>query len=77
MRLMGETRRRLGQVHVGTLVIQSKADETVRLVSAEIIARGVSGPSSIVWLEHSRHNALLDTERSVMNEAVLDHLRSA
>jgi carboxylesterase len=76
MHLIGETRRRLGQVDVHTLVIQSKADETVRPVSAEIIAGGVSGLSTIVWLEHSRHNALLDTERSVMNDAVLAHLRS-
>lgn len=75
MRLIGETRRRLGRVDVRTLVIQSRVDEMVRPVSAEIIARGVSGGSRIVWLGHSRHNALLDAERSVMNEAVLEHLR--
>jgi len=74
--LMKETRRRLGEIEVRTLVIQSKSDETVRPVSAEIIASNVAGGSKIVWLEHSRHNALLDTERATMNEAVLDHLRS-
>jgi carboxylesterase len=75
--LIRETRRLLGRISVRTLVIQSRADETVRPVSAEIIARSVAGGSKIVWLEHSRHNALLDTERSIMNEAVLDHVRSA
>jgi carboxylesterase len=77
MHLMAETRRRLGQVEVRTLVIQSKADETVQLVSVDIIVGGVAGDSKVVWLEHSRHNALLDTERSVMNEAVLAHFHSA
>jgi len=77
MHLMKETRRRLGEINVRTLVIQSKADETVRLVSAEIIAREVGGGSKLVWLKHSRHNALLDTELPTINEAVLKHLRSS
>jgi carboxylesterase len=77
LRLIAETRRRLDQVRVRTLVIQSKADETVRPVSAEIIAGSVAAPSEILWLQRSRHNALLDAERAVMNDAILAHVRSA
>ena len=70
--------RRLDRVRAPALIVQSRADETVRPESAEILASRVgSSRKRILWLEHSRHNALLDTERDLMHEAVLDHFRSA
>jgi carboxylesterase len=59
------------------LVIQSKADESVRPVSAEIIKdRTSSFRKKLVWLERSRHNSLLYNERQVIHDAVLGHLRN-
>jgi carboxylesterase len=57
------------------LIIQSKTDETVKPVSAEIIYDGIgSSEKGLVWLEHSRHVALLDKERDVISQAILEHL---
>lgn len=76
VKLTKEVRRRLSKVSAPLLVIQSLADETVKPLSAEIIAdRAGSRDSRIVWLEHSRHNALLDTERDTIAQAMLEHLR--
>ncbi|NIA25879.1 MAG: alpha/beta fold hydrolase [Gammaproteobacteria bacterium] len=78
LRLKRRALRHLDRVHAPALIIQSRADETVRPESADILARRLgSSRKRILWLEHSRHNALLDTERDVMDEAILEHLRSA
>lgn len=77
LRLKREALRHLDRVHAPALIIQSRADETVRPESAVILARRLgSSRKRILWLEHSRHNALLDTERDIMDEAILEHLRS-
>jgi len=69
--------RSLERVTCPALVVQSRVDETVRPESAEIILRGLgSRHKRIVWLERSRHVALLDTERGLIHEQVLEHLRS-
>jgi carboxylesterase len=68
----------LGRVTCPTLVIQSKTDETVRPKSAEIIYDGLgSTEKGIVWLERSRHVAVIDVERGAIAASILDHLRSA
>ncbi len=59
------------------LVIQSRIDETVRPISARILANSLRGNSRLVWLERSMHNALLDRERDVIASTVLTHLREA
>jgi len=71
-------RRNLWRVQCPALVIQSRADETVGPKSAEIIYDGVgSTTKGLVWLEQSRHVAVLDTERDVIGEAILEHLQAA
>ena len=73
--LVNAARRNLFRVECPALVIQSRADETVRPVSGEIIYDGLgSSEKGLVWLERSRHVALLDAERDVIQQVVMDHL---
>jgi len=61
-----------------TLVIQSKADETVRAESAGRLAHALAEAEvSVTWLERSPHNALLLDERSVIHAAISAHLRES
>lgn len=62
------------QVTCPTLVIQSLADETVDPVSGSILAKAFRGESRLVWLEHSIHNALLDSERTTIHRAVWERI---
>lgn len=74
--LMRETKARLPEVTCPLLVIQSRVDESVRPVSAEIILHRTSSfRKRLVWLERSRHNSLLDDERPIIHDRVLEHLR--
>lgn len=76
--LIRATRRNLMRVTCPALVIQSKTDETVRPRSGEIIYDGLgSREKGLVWLEHSRHVAVIDEEREVIAAAILEHLESA
>jgi carboxylesterase len=76
MDLVRETKARSPQVTCPLLVIQSRIDESVRPVSAEIIMQRTSSfHKELVWLEHSRHNSLLDEERHIIHDKVLEHLR--
>ena len=56
------------------LVIQSKADETVDPVRGRKLARALGPSARQVWLERSAHNALLDRDRPLIHELVLDHI---
>lgn len=62
------------RVRVPALVIQSVVDETVKPVSAKYIVRALGGPTRVVWLEDAKHVALLDHERHVILDEMLDHL---
>jgi len=74
--LIRETKGQLPDVTVPLLVIQSRADESVRTVSAQIIMERTSSfHKELVWLERSRHNSLLYDERNVIHDKVLEHLR--
>ena len=64
-------------VDASALVIQSKADETVRPISGRILASLFRGNSRLVWLERSMHNALIDRERDVIASTMLSHFRGA
>lgn len=76
--LVRATRRNLSRVTCPALVIQSKTDETVRPRSGEIIYDSLgSHEKGLVWLEHSRHVAVIDEERDVISAAILEHLESA
>jgi carboxylesterase len=59
------------------LVVQSRIDETVDPRSATILARALGPSARLLWLDHSRHNALLDREREQIHEALLELLRTA
>lgn len=73
--LIRASRASLGRVTCPTLIVQSRADETVRPKSARMILRGIAATEKrIVWLERSRHVALLDRERDHIHTHVLDHL---
>lgn len=78
MDLVAAARRVLGRVTCPALVMQSRADETVKPVSGEIIYRDLgSTRKRLVWLEHSRHVATIDLERHLIEEEVLRHLADA
>jgi carboxylesterase len=74
--LISASNRSLHRVTCPALIIQSKADETVRPVSGEIIYEGLgSVDKGLVWLEKSRHVAVLDGERDVIARVILEHLQ--
>jgi carboxylesterase len=76
--LIVAARNNLHRVTCPALIIQSRADETVKPVSAEIIFDGLgSSQKGLVWLEQSRHVAVIDVERDVIADAILEHLKSA
>ncbi|MDH3250005.1 MAG: alpha/beta fold hydrolase [Acidimicrobiia bacterium] len=54
------------------LVVQSLVDESVDPRSATKLTAAFGPSTRLVWLESSRHNALLDRERHVIHQAVLD-----
>jgi carboxylesterase len=73
--LVRASRASLSRVTCPTLIVQSRVDETVRPGSAEIIRDGIAADDKrILWLERSRHVALLDGERDLIVRAVLDLL---
>jgi carboxylesterase len=61
-----------GRLRRPSLVIQSRTDEAVRPRSGPILARRLQG--RLMWLERSRHNALLDPARHLIHEAVAAHI---
>jgi esterase/lipase len=58
LRLMQNTRRRLGQVRQPVLIIQSRGDETVCQQSAEILKWGLGSASAVdvLMLDGSGHS---------------------
>lgn len=73
--LIKETKARLAQVTCPLLVIQSRVDESVRPVSAEIIMHKTSSlQKELVWLERSPHNSLLYEERDLIHAKILEHI---
>lgn len=76
--LVRGVRANLWRVGCPLLVIQSRADATVRPESARIIVDGVaSGDRRLVWLEQARHVALMDPERAVIHREVVRHISAA
>lgn len=63
------------RVEASTLIIHSRADETVDAKSAGILAAAlVNAKVKIVWLETSPHNALLYHERDLIHAAISTHI---
>jgi carboxylesterase len=76
--LVDAARAVLPRVTVPALVIQSRTDETVHPESGEIIYQGLgSVEKRIMWLQRSRHVALLDSERDLIHQAILQHVGDA
>lgn len=76
--LIDGARAALPRVTVPAVIIQSHADETVRPDSAQIIYDGLgSAAKRIVWLQRSRHVALLDGERDLIHQEILGQARAA
>lgn len=76
--LIRVARTSLKRITCPALVIQSKADETVHPKSAEIIYDNLGSASKrLLWMENARHAAVLDADRHLIAEALLDHLEAA
>jgi carboxylesterase len=76
--LMRAARRNLATITCPALVIQSLRDETVRPESGRIIYSGISSADkTLLWLERSRHNALVDAERDLIHDAVMGRISHA
>lgn len=60
------------QVEAPSLVIQSRTDQTTHPKSGPILRKALGETSRLLWLEHSMHNALFDTERDIIRDAVLE-----
>jgi carboxylesterase len=72
------TRRRLAEVRVPTLILQSRKDTTVAPESADLIYNGISTPQEgkqIVWFDVTEHEMFLDCEREATIEAVVQYVR--
>lgn len=72
------TRRRLPEVHMPTLILQSRKDTTVAPESAEIIYQNISTPAEqkrIVWFETTEHEMFRDCEREATIGTVVDCVR--
>jgi len=72
------TRRRLPEVQVPALIMQSRNDSTVAPESAEIIYEGISTPpeqKGIIWFEETEHEMFRDCEREAAIQTVVNYVR--
>jgi carboxylesterase len=72
------TRRRLPEVRIPTLIVQSHKDGTVAPESADIIYSGISTPADqkrIAWFEVTEHEMFRDCEREAVIGTVVDYVR--
>jgi carboxylesterase len=73
-----QTRRRLPEVRVPMLILQSRNDRTVMPRSAEIIYHGISTPADqkrIIWFERTEHEMFRDCESEQTIGAVVEFVR--
>jgi carboxylesterase len=78
LELSEQTRTRLKEIAVPTLILQSRRDTTVAPESAEIIYHGISTPTEqkrIVWFDRTEHEMFRDCERDATIGAVVDYVR--
>jgi len=72
------TRRRLADIRVPVLIIQSRKDTTVAPESADIITKGISTPQEqkrIAWLDVTDHEMFQDCEQKAIIETVAGYVR--
>ena len=73
------TRRRLPEVRVPTLIMQSHNDSTVAPESADIIYNNISTPrgqKDVVWFDETDHEMFRDCEREATTETVVEWVRT-
>lgn len=76
LKLMKMAEKNLRQINCPTLVVQSKMDETVNPVSAQIIYDRVSASQKeILWLDRSKHVCTIGPEREVMHKKIHEFLQ--
>jgi carboxylesterase len=76
--LIKVTRRRLPEVQVPALIVQSRRDTTVDEVAANLIYDGISTPAGekrIVWFEVTEHEMLRDCEGEAVIQTVVDYVK--
>jgi carboxylesterase len=77
LELVEVTRRRLPEVRVPTLILQSRKDTVTAPRSAEIIYDRISTPPEqkrIVWFKNTQHEMFRDCEREAVIETVADYV---
>ena len=75
LELISHVKQRLSKVTVPLLIVQSKAEHTVRPESAEYIYQQVgSTEKELVWLEKSGHIVTLDREKEAVFKQVIAFL---
>lgn len=71
-------KRHLPLVSAPALVVQSRTDETVRPESGSYLYDHLGSiKKRIVWLNHSRHVATLDAERTTIGDELVGHIRAS
>jgi carboxylesterase len=70
-------RRMARRLRRPALVVQSRADQMAHPQGGARLARLLGPDTQTLWLERSRHNALLDRERGLVDEALLRRLTTA
>lgn len=66
--LSAQVRRQLHQVTAPCLVAHASEDDVASLRNAELVLRGVSGPSELLRLEDSYHMITIDKQRRLLAE---------
>lgn len=61
----------LADVRCPVLILSSRHDHVVPLVSSDVLAGAVAGPVERVWLERSRHVATLDLDRDELERRIV------
>lgn len=71
-------RKRLNEVHVPTLIIQSRNDKTAAAECPDIISNSIATPidkKQIIWFERTGHEMFRDCERDGVVEAVMSFVQ--
>jgi esterase/lipase len=77
MQLVKAVRRRLPQVKVPALIVQSEADETVIPVSAEYLYKYIGSPSKrLLWLKEAPHLVSLGTESEMVWQTIFEFIEN-
>ena len=72
------TRRRLPEIRMPTVILQSRRDTTVAPGCADLIYNAISTPREqkrIIWFEVTEHEMFRDCEREATIGAVVDYVR--